>query len=363
MTFLWLEALWLLVLIPLLVGAYLLLLRRKKRTALRYANLAIVKQALGRGPNWRRHVPPALLLVAIAVLIIAVGRPAAVITLPSNRATIMLAMDVSGSMRANDIDPSRIIAAQKAAKQFISDQPEEVQIGIVAFAATALLVQVPTLDHTALDAAIDRFQLRRGTAIGDGLLISLATIFPDDKFDVSPGSQAAGLGIRQNDAGVIGGNSGHQSRSLDDQTSAVSKLNHTPVKPGSYDNAIIILLTDGRATTGRDPIQAGQIAADYGVKVFTVGFGSPNGAVVDFGGFSMRAQPDLDTLKKIADATNAQFFDAQSADDLKQVYKTLSAKLTTERKLTEVSFIFAGIGALLALAAAALSMLWFGRIA
>jgi Ca-activated chloride channel family protein len=362
MTFIWLEALWLLLFVPLLAAAYVWLLRRKKKAAVRYANLMLVKQAMGRGLGWRRHLPPALLLLAITVLILAVARPAAVITLPSNRATIILAMDVSGSMRAPDIDPSRIVAAQKAAKAFIAAQPAEVQIGIVAFASTALLVQVPTIDRTALDSAIDRFQLRRGTAIGDGVLISLATIFPDQKFDVTPGQpgqETDGFGGYSGNG--MGGLS-NLSRSLDDQRTA-GKSDHVPVKPGSYDNAVIILLTDGMATTGKDPVQAGQTAADYGVRVYTVGFGSPQGSVVDFGGFSMRAQPDLDTLKKIADTTNAEFFNAQSADQLDQIYKSLTAKLTTERKLTEISFIFAGVGALLALAAAGLSMLWFGRIA
>ncbi|MEO8884157.1 MAG: VWA domain-containing protein [Devosia sp.] len=360
MTFIWLEALWLLLLVPLLVLAYLWLLRRKKKAAVRYANLALVKQAMGRGVNWRRHVPPALLLIAVTVLILGVARPAAVLTLPSNRATIILAMDVSGSMRAPDVLPTRIEAAQKAAKAFIADQPSEVQIGIVAFASTALLVQTPTIDRTALDAAIDRFQLRRGTAIGDGVLVSLATIFPDDKFDVTPGSNTDALGSPQS---FMSSSSPLPSQSLDDQSSLGPKAQHIPVKPGSDENAVIVLLTDGATTTGKDPVQAGQTAADYGVRVFTVGFGSAKGAVVDFGGFSMRALPDLETLKKIADTTNAQFFDAQSSDDLTAIYKSLTAKLSSERKLTEISFIFAGIGALFALAGAGLSMLWFGRIA
>ena len=131
----------------------------------------------------------------------------------------------------------------------------------------------------------------------------------------------------------------------------------------SDDNAIIILLTDGQATTGKDPVQAAQTAADYGVRVYSVGFGSPQGAVINFGGFTMRALPDLDTLKKMADITEAQFYNATSSDELAQVYKSLSAKLTSERKLTEISFIFAGVGALFALLGAGLSMLWFGRIA
>ncbi|HTJ58481.1 MAG TPA: VWA domain-containing protein [Devosiaceae bacterium] len=361
MTFIWMEALWLLLLVPLLAGAYVWLMRRKKKAAVRYANLALVKQAMGRGAAWRRHLPPVLLLVALTTLILAIARPAAVMTLPSNRATVILAMDVSGSMRAQDITPSRIEASQKAAKQFIADLPGEVQIGVVAFASTAMLVQVPTIDRTALDGAIDRFQLRYGTAIGDGILVALATIFPNDKFDVTPGDDSGS-------GGTLGSNSstasaGYQSRSLDDQTSATPAAEHVPVKPGSYQNAVVVLLTDGAATTGKDPVQAGQIAANYGVRVYTVGFGTSEGSVLHFGGYSMRARPDPDTLRKIADTTNAQFFDAQSADDLTHVYKSLSAKLTSERKLTEVSFIFAGIGALFVMLAAGLSMLWFGRVA
>ncbi|GLS20288.1 UPF0353 protein [Labrys miyagiensis] len=358
MTFIWIDALWLLLLVPLLVAAYRWLLRRRKQAALRYANLALVKQAMGRGLSWRRHLPPALLLAAVTVLILAVARPAAILTLPSNRALVILAMDVSGSMRAQDIAPSRIAASQTAAKQFIADLPNNVEIGIVAFASTALLVQVPTIDRSALDDAIDRFQLRRGTAIGDGILISLATIFPDEKFDVSPGS-SIDPGTDQLGAQM---NAGPGNRSLDDQTQQ-PRAEHVPVPPGSYDNAIIVLLTDGATTTGKDPIQSGQVAANYGVKVYTVGFGSPEGSVVDMGGFTMRALPDLDTLKKIAGATNAEFFNAQSADDLAKVYKSLTAKVVGERRLTEISFIFAGVGALLAMLAGGLSMLWFGRIA
>jgi Ca-activated chloride channel family protein len=262
-------------------------------------------------------------------------------------------------MRAADIQPSRLDASKQAAKQFVKELPADIQIGIVAFASTALLVQSPTIDRSAIETAIDRLQLRRATAIGDAIMMSLATIFPNEHLDVGlPGSNkySGMMGNLSNDPGYI-------SRSLDQRGSADAVPAHEPVKPGSYDNAAVVLLTDGAATTGQDPIQAGQTAANYGVRVYTVGFGTPDGAVVDFGGFSMRAAPDLDTLKKIADATNAQFFNAQSADALTQVYKSLSAKLTSERKLTEVSFILAGLGALLAMAAAGLSLLWFGRIA
>jgi Ca-activated chloride channel family protein len=358
MTFIWMDMLWLLLLVPLLMALYVWLMGRKKKAALRYANLPLVKQAMGKGLGWRRHVPPALLLLAIAVLILAVARPAAVVTLASSRATVILAMDVSGSMRAQDMQPSRIVAAQEAAKTFIAKQPVDVQIGIVAFAANAVLVQAPTLDRELLNTAIDSFDLRRGTAVGAGVLTALETIFPEEEFmlegSMDPRDQ---LGARSfgNTLPGIG------SRSLDGP--APDKAVHVPVEPGSYENAVVILLTDGATTTGPDPIAAGKLAADYGVRIFTVGFGSTEGDVVDFGGRSMRARLDAVSLKDIADRTDAQYFEAQSSEALSQVYDSLSTKLVAEKKLTEIAFLFAGIGALLALLGAGLSMAWLGRIA
>lgn len=355
MTFIWQEMLWLLLLVPALVGLYVLILRRRKKTAVRYASLAVIRTAMGKGPGWRRHIPPALLLLAITVLIVAVARPSAVVSLPSSRATIILAMDVSGSMRAEDVEPTRLEAAQAAAKKFIGDQPPNVQIGLVAFAGGAMLVQVPTIDHEALYDAIDRFQLRRGTAVGSGVLTSLATIFPDQDF-------YALMGIRQGPDNRLGMPSYSYSRSLDDK-SAADQPEHLPVPPGSYESAVVILLTDGATTTGPDPIAAGRLAADWGVRIFTVGFGSEQGEVVSYGGRSMRAQLDSKTLMTIAEDTKGQYFSAKSSDDLAEVYNTLSTKIISEKKLTEISFVFAGIGALLAMLGAGLSLLWFGRIA
>lgn len=356
MTFLWQDWLWLLLLVPALIALYVFLLRRRRKGALRYANLALVKEAMNRGPSWRRHLPPALLLLAITVLIIAVARPAAVVTLASSRATVILAMDVSGSMRAEDVEPNRMIAAQAAAKQFIQSQPADVQIGIVAFAASAMLVAPPTIDREALYAAIDRFDYRRGTAVGAGVLVSLATIFPDQRFDLrgnaDPRTQLGAPSRR--------GDPTFDPRSLDAAVDPV--VEHVPVEPGSYQNAVVILLTDGATTTGPDPIATGRLAADYGVRVYTVGFGSPSGDVVNFGGRSMRAQLDAPTLQAIADATRADYFEARSSEDLTRVYNSLSTQLISEKKLTEIAFIFAGIGALLAIAAGGLSMLWSGRL-
>jgi Ca-activated chloride channel homolog len=182
MTFIWPFMLWLLALLPILVLLYVLVLRTRKRGAVRFANLGLVKAAMGRSLGWRRHVPPALLLVALAVLILATARPAAVVTLNAARSTVILAMDISGSMGADDVKPSRLVASQEAAKRFIADQPSTVEIGIVAFASVALLVQSPTLERDPLYAAIDNFELRRGTAVGSGILTSLRTIFPDVNF-------------------------------------------------------------------------------------------------------------------------------------------------------------------------------------
>ena len=184
MTFLWPQALWLLLGVPVLVGLYILLLRRKKKNALRYASLGIVHEALDPAQRWRRHVPPALFLLAMIALIVAIARPSATITLPSEQRTIILAIDVSLSMRANDVEPSRIEAAREAAKGFVREQPSDVRIGIVSFAGSASVVQKPTHDRDDLMAAIDRLQLQLHTAIGSGIIMSLATLFPDEGLEL-----------------------------------------------------------------------------------------------------------------------------------------------------------------------------------
>ena len=183
--FLWIEALWLLALLPLLVLLYMWLLRRRKKAAVAWSSLAIIKEAMGQQRLWRRHVPPALMLLAVASLIVATSRPTAVITLPTVEQTVILAMDVSGSMRATDVEPNRLVASQNAAKAFIAELPRSVRVGVVSFAGTAAIVQPPTLSREDVTAAIDRFQLQRATAIGSGLILSLAAIFPDAGIDLS----------------------------------------------------------------------------------------------------------------------------------------------------------------------------------
>ena len=344
MTFLWPTFLWSLLLLPLLVLLYLWLLRRRRRSTVRLASLGVAKAALGKGPGWRRHVPPLLMLLAIGTLLVAMARPLAVITLPMAQRTIILAMDVSGSMRATDVQPSRIVAAQEAAKTFVNSLPREVRVGVVAFAGTAAVVQAPTTSREDIIAAIDRFQLQRATATGSGIILSLATIFPDAGIEIS---QATG---QRNMPGP-----------LDEKKD--KKEEFTPVEPGSYTSAAIIMLTDGARTTGPDPLEAAKMAADRGVKVYTVGIGTVAGETIGFEGWSMRVRLDEAALKQVALLTQAEYFYAGTAQDLLKVYQSLSAKLVVEKKETEITAFFAAAGALLALLGAGLSVWWFGRVA
>ena len=345
MYFQWPQFLWLMLAMPLLVLLYLWLMRRKKKTALRYASLSIVKEAMGPGQTIRRHIPPALFLLAIGAMLLAAARPMAVITLPSNQQTIILAMDVSGSMRATDVQPSRIVAAQNAAKAFLGDLPRHVKVGIVAFAGSAQVAQIPTINREDLVTAIDRFQLQRATATGNAIVISLATLFPD-----------AGIELDS----LQTGRDRQRGLSLDQEKK--DKKPFTPVAPGSYTSAAIIMLTDGQRTTGVDPLEAAKLAAERGVRVYTVGIGTVDGETIGFEGWSMRVRLDEETLKAIATKTNAEYFYAGSAENLKKVYNTLSSRLTVEKKETEVSGLLALVAAALSLLSAGLSVLWFNRI-
>ena len=344
--FAWPELLWLLVLLPLLVGLYIWLLRRKNKAAVRYANLGMIKEAMGVGAKYRRHVPPALFLLALAILVVAMARPSATVLLPTQKQTIIMALDASGSMRAKDIEPSRLVAMQNAAKQFVADASPRTKIGIVTFASTASLVQPPTNDREAINAAIDRIQLQRATATGSGLIVSLATIFPDAGFDVSTAifgrdtTRNAPVGPGKKDP----------------------KKDFKPVPPGSYSSAVIILLTDGQRTTGPDPIEIAKLAADRGVRVYTVGFGTTSGEIIGFEGWSFRVRLDEETLKTIATMTQGEYFHAGSAADLNKVYQTLNSRISLEKKETEITALFAAAGALLTLCAGLLSILWFNRI-
>lgn len=350
MKFIWPELLWLLAAVPVMVLLYVLLLRRKKKAAARYASLSMIKEAMGMGQRFRRHVPPLLFLIALAVMLFAVARPTAIITLPSQHETIILAIDVSGSMRATDVAPNRLAAAQAAARSFVAEQPHNTRVGVVSFAATASVVQSPTQNREDIVAAIDRFQLQRGTAVGSGVLVSLKTIFPDVEFNLRSANPRLDATRDQ-----------RLGRSIA-RPSEPAKAPFKPVPPGSYHSAAIILLTDGRTTTGPDPIEAARIAAERGVRVYTVGIGTPEGEIIGFEGWSMRVRLDEDTLKEISNVTRGEYFYAGTATDLKKVYESLNTRIVFEAKETEVTALFSAAALITALFSALLSLLWFNRI-
>jgi len=348
MSFIWPSMLWLLLLLPLTALLYAWLLKRRRKNTVRLASLGVAKAALGRGPGWRRHVPPAMMFLALAALLFAVARPTATITLPLAERTIILAMDVSGSMRAEDIKPNRLVASQEAAKTFIQALPREVKVGVISFAGTAAVVQAPTTSRDDVVAAIDRFQLQRATATGSGIILSLATLFPDHGIEIQHVT-----GQRN-----FPGGTGAKPLGKDG-----TEKKFTPVAPGSYSSAAIIMLTDGQRTTGPDPLDAAKMAAERGVRVYTVGMGTTKGEIIGFEGWSMRVRLDEETLKSVATMTLGEYFYAGTAEDLKKVYEGLSSRMVTERKETEISALFAALGALLAFVSAGLSVWWFGRVA
>jgi Ca-activated chloride channel family protein len=349
MRFLWPHLLWLLAAVPVLVALYLYLLNRRKKAAIRFASLGIVKAAMGPGQRLRRHVPPALFLLAMIAILVAAARPSAVITLPTETRTIVMAIDVSLSMRASDVQPNRLAAAQSAAKAFIQEQPDDVRIGLVSFAGTAAITQAPTQNREDMIAAIDRLHLQRHTALGSGLIVSLAALFPD-----------AGIDIEQY---VLrpGGRDAPRPRAPAEPKADAKPF--TPVPPGSNTSAAIILLTDGRRTIGPDPLEVAKMAAERGVRVYTVGFGTPEGGQAQFEGYSMFMAFDGETLKAIAEITKGEYFQAGSESDLRKVYEGLNAKYVLERKETEIAALFAAAAALLAVVAGLLSVSWFGRFA
>ncbi|MGA2642851.1 MAG: VWA domain-containing protein [Spirochaetia bacterium] len=350
----WPSLLWFFFLVPVLALLYVWAQRRRRKYAARYSSLIVVKDALGKGPGARRHIPVILFLAGLAVGIFALSRPQATVMLPSNRGTVILALDISGSMRARDIKPSRIEAAKAAARNFIEKQPRNVRVGIVAFSATAALVQAPTTVRDDLYAAIERLRPQRGTAVGSGIIVSLDAIFEDAR-------KAAGTADWTPGAGAPATPDPQPSP---DQplASGADTQPPAPVAPGSYTSAAIILLTDGQTNTGPDPLDAAQQAADRGVRVFTVGVGTTRGDIVGAEGRSFRVALDEDVLKKIAQNTAASYYKASDEGELMRIYQALSVRLVMGRDTTEVTALFASLALAVFLLGALLSQLWFSRL-
>lgn len=334
MNFFWPTALALLLLIPLLIAAYVAILRRR-RPAIRYSSLSLVRDALPRHANWRRHLPFALFLAALACLILAFARPSATVAAPAGQATVILALDVSRSMCAVDIEPSRIEAAQAAALAFVRSQDPNIRIGIVAFAGYAELIQAPTSDPELLEDAIASLQTARRTAIGSAIIRSLETLDGGDPM---------------------------------------------ALPEGQYAPHIIVLLTDGASNTGVLPMEAAQAAAARGVRVYTIGFGTENpgggsaavcgsfrfqggGQGGDLrwqggGGARFRRGIDVGTLRQVADTTGGAYYAAASAGELQRVFQSLPISLITEPKQAEISVIFTILAAFLITIAIVLALRW-----
>jgi Ca-activated chloride channel family protein len=329
--------LWLLLTIPLLLVAYILAQRRRQRYALRYASLSLVKEALGRGPGIRRHIPPVLFLLALAVMIVALARPVAIVTMPTREGTVILLMDVSGSMQADDLKPTRMEAAKTAARAFVEKQPEGIRIGVVSFSNVAAIVQAPTDERDAVRAAINRLTPQRATAIGRGLLMSLDAIFEggEEEEAVQP------------------------RRWFETPTPMPTP---TPVPKGQYAPAIIVLLTDGENNQYPPPLQIIDQVVDRGIRVYTIGVGKPEGAVLHIQGRSIHTRLDEPTLKKIAEQTDGIYYNAANENDLRAIYENLATRLVMRAEKTEITAGLTGIAALISLFAGILSLLWFNRL-
>jgi Ca-activated chloride channel family protein len=338
MNFLWPGNLFLVLVVPALIAAYIWAQRRRQKYALRYASLSLVREALGNGPGRKRHIPPALFLTALLFMALGTARPETTVVVPVQEGTVILAIDVSGSMLAEDLKPNRMEAAKDAAKAFVARQGPDVKLGVVAFSGDAQIVQTPTKDKDLVVAAINRLRPQRATAIGRGMLASLDAIFEDSE-EVAPSVIA-------------------MKRLAGEPTGPTPP----PVPMGADRTATIVLLSDGQNNQFPAPQQVIEDAANRGIRVYTVGVGSADGTVVRIQGRAVRTRLDEATLKQIAEQTGAQYYNASNERDLRAVYENLSTQLVFREQKTEITAILTAIAAVLSMVAAALSLFWFNRI-
>lgn len=334
MSFIWPVMLLLVFLLPVFTVLYALLFARRQRAIARYSNLGLMQQTQARGLELRRHIPVAFFLLSLAILTVALARPQAVISVPRVVGTVILAFDVSGSMGADDLKPTRIEAAKAAAQDFVEHQPRTVEIGVVAFSDSGVSVQAPTSDRDVILAAIKRLTPERGTSLASGIFASLKAI--------ADGSEPP-------------------TRFYSNQTPAPTP-SPTPVPKGTYTTGMIVLLTDGENNENPDPLEAAQAAADRGVRIYTVGLGSVTGTDLKIGGFTVHTQLDEAALKQISGLTGGAYYNAANAEDLRKIYENINTQLVIKAEEIEVTSIFAGAGILVLLIGAAFSMLWFKRL-
>ncbi|MGE0056372.1 MAG: VWA domain-containing protein [Dehalococcoidia bacterium] len=337
MSFQWPWMLVLLLVVPLLAGLYVWSQKRRRKYVLRYSSVSLVQQAVGKGPGMKRHVPAVLYLLALTAMIFAIARPSREIPVLQNTGTIILTIDVSGSMQAEDVEPNRLEATKDAIHDFVQRQPDGVKIGVVSFSNAGSLVAPPTTDKKQILDAVDRLRPQEGTNMGSGLQVALDAIYALRDTEVT--SPTPG-------------------------TSRVPTPTPTPVTPGSVEpiNASIVLISDGQSTVGPDPLEFAEEAAAQGIKVYTIGIGTPEGTVLMIRGRNVFTRLDETVLRSISEQTQGTYFNAQDRDDLKQVYDELDRERSVENEETEITFAFAGIAMLITMAAGGLGLLWFNRL-
>ena len=341
-----------LLLVPLALVVYRFVQRRRSRYAVRFTNVDLLGNLVPRTPAWRRHVPPALYLGAIAALVLALARPSMLVAVPREQATIILTMDVSGSMTAVDVEPSRLAAAQKAASDFIDQLPSTFKVGLVAFSTAPRVVVEPTTDRAVLHAALNNLRAQGGTALGDAITTSL---------------EAAGLDPSSVSTTPTASPNPSASPSASPSPSATPAPSASGAT-GTTSQPIVatVLLSDGANSTGQlEPIPAAEQAAALGVPVYTIALGTAEGVVTvqDDQGFPhvLNVPPDTDTLAAIAETTGGRFFEAPTAQDLAQIYQSLGSRIGYTNEEQEVTQWFAAAGLLLVVAGAGLAAHWFNR--
>lgn len=330
MSFIWPLMLFSLLLIPLLAGAYVWLLRRQRQTAVELGPWGDLRNRAGRKLGLRRHLPPTIFLAGLSLLLLTAARPEMPVTLPRIEGTVILAIDVSGSMAADDLAPTRMEAAKAAARAFVEQQPPTILIGVAAFSGGGVVVQPPTDDRAAVLATIERLRPEGSTSLGQGIFSSLSAI----------AGGAIGL-----DAAALAENP------EPDQLSQI----------GDFPSAVVVLLSDGENTAPPDPLEVAQLAADARVRIFPVGIGSPEGTVVEIDGFKILTQLQESRLRQIAGLTNGRYYQATDAESLREIYETIDLQMTVSAEKMEITSLIAGVSVLLFSLGGALTLVWFGR--
>jgi Ca-activated chloride channel homolog len=334
MTFIWPPMLILLLLIPLFVWGYWRIQKQRRQMAARYGSLTVMGGNTPRMLGVRRHIPSLFFLAGLTIMIVALARPEAVVGVPRIEGTVILAFDISGSMAAEDLDPTRLDAAKAAAEEFVRLQPPTVQIGVVVFSDSGLAVQQPTYNQEDILVAIGRLDPARATSLGNGLLVSL------NVFDTL---------------------AGENTNFYSNQT-PVPTLSPTPVPAGTYTSNAIVLLTDGENTNEPDPLAIAQSAADRGVRVYTIGIGSAEGTTLNIEGFNVFTRLNEALLQQIAQLTGGTYYNAESREELLDIYNNLNRHFVIRPEPMEITPILAGISIFVMLIGGVFSLLWFGRL-